>query len=65
MDICDVEGDKACQITTLPRLLGRSRALLAASGMFAGGTLLSAHHVLTQVRWRWWRSDAVHDLCSF
>ena len=49
MDICDVEGDRECEIMTLPRLLGRSKALLVASGMFAGGTLLSAHHMLTQV----------------
>jgi len=49
MDIDDVEGDRQCQIMTLPRLLGRGGALLVASGLFAGGSLLSAHHVLTRV----------------
>jgi 1,4-dihydroxy-2-naphthoate octaprenyltransferase len=49
MDIDDVEGDAQCRIMTLPRLLGRNGALLMASGLFAGGSLLSARHLLTQV----------------
>lgn len=49
MDIDDMEGDAQCRIMTLPRLLGRRGALLVASGLLAGGSLLSAYHVLLQV----------------
>lgn len=49
MDIDDVAGDSQCHIMTLPRLLGRRGAMWAASGLFAGGSLLSAYHVVLQV----------------